>query len=350
MIQVMMDADALTEYTLYRKNFIRDAEALVNAIENLNIQGFVTDIGFGKMRLILEKLPHPQFADDFMSALQSKISVCQVDSQLLLQASSLNISDIESALEVVCASHIGVGAIVTLNPSDFDGSKLPVLSVEELLERQKLESRSVLSGSYPVLLNIEHWSDIQLLERALSASSEKVPMAGFVFDVGEGEEVPVAGFAYDINESLSAKESEVILTPSVESTLSEFENAKQELDERLEELEKLVFQFDRSISELSLEKTKLDADKEDLLPSQSRSLALVDSLTPLFDDDCNRFKAEVEEYRAYIIDEVLSLKQTDWGLTEIKEAIKNIQDQTNRLNILKKTVYLIQEELAELVK
>ncbi|MBD2523854.1 pentapeptide repeat-containing protein [Nostoc sp. FACHB-133] len=56
------------------------------------------------------------------------------------QANSLNLKDPESAFEVACAIFMGVGAIITRNPQNFDGADLlirPVEDLEKLLELEK---------------------------------------------------------------------------------------------------------------------------------------------------------------------------------------------------------------------
>ncbi|MBE9001325.1 pentapeptide repeat-containing protein [Nostoc sp. LEGE 12447] len=84
-------------------------------------------------------MPCPDVAEEFVSAIQAKISVCPI-SDLMEQANSLNLKDPESAFEVACAIFMGVSAIITRNPQNFDGADLlirPVEDLEKLLELEK---------------------------------------------------------------------------------------------------------------------------------------------------------------------------------------------------------------------
>ena len=63
------------------------------------------------------------------------MEVCSVDISRLEAAITSKIKDFEDAVQLACAIAERLEAIITRNAQDFSGATLPILSVNELLER-----------------------------------------------------------------------------------------------------------------------------------------------------------------------------------------------------------------------
>ena len=126
MMQVILDADLLIDYLLWR----RESEKLGDIIENQLCQLFITELGLSKIRSVANKMPFPEVAEEFVSGIENKITVCPINNDLIEQAKLLNCKDFESALEVACAISNGFSRILTRNPQNFDGTDFPICLIE----------------------------------------------------------------------------------------------------------------------------------------------------------------------------------------------------------------------------
>jgi predicted nucleic acid-binding protein len=151
MLQVLVDADMVLEALLNRSRFVADSEALVEIVQTRKIQGYICELGLEKIYSVASRLENSLAAEEVVCGIQAMMRRCPVDANLLQQARSLNIQDFESAVEVACAIAFKLGAIVTQKPEDFAGADLSVLSVNDLLERQRWQELLESSHS-PILL------------------------------------------------------------------------------------------------------------------------------------------------------------------------------------------------------
>lgn len=120
---------------------VEDAERLWNLLENQEIQGLITDIGFKKICIFVKKLGGLEAVEQITSIIESMVKVQTVDRDLIEEARSFDLLDFESAVEIVCADAWNVGAIVTQNIQSFSEAELPILSLSQLLQRQTLENQ-----------------------------------------------------------------------------------------------------------------------------------------------------------------------------------------------------------------
>ncbi len=140
-MEVLIDADFILEALINRENFIEDAETLWNLLENQEIRGLMTDIGFKKICIFVKKLGGIEAVEQITLVIKSIINVKIVDEDIIEEARSFELLDFESAVEIVCAYTWKVGAIVTQNIQSFSEAEIPILSISQLLERQILENQ-----------------------------------------------------------------------------------------------------------------------------------------------------------------------------------------------------------------
>ncbi|MBD2254688.1 PIN domain-containing protein [Nostoc parmelioides] len=136
MMQVIIDADLVIDYLLLQRE---EVENLSDIIKNQQCKLFITQLGFDKFISLIENIYSPEQAKRFSNEIQKEITVCSINYELHEQANSLNFQDFESALEVACATSMGISAILTHNSQNFGEAKITIFSVENLLQRLKLE-------------------------------------------------------------------------------------------------------------------------------------------------------------------------------------------------------------------
>ena len=139
MIEVMVDADLILEAFINRESFVSDPEEAFELLQSHGIQGYILELGLEKIRLIISTLASDRIAEEFISVIGESIKVCPVNTSLIQQARSFNIIDFESALEVTYAIHNKFGAILTHCTEMFEGEIFPKLTVNDLLQRKKLD-------------------------------------------------------------------------------------------------------------------------------------------------------------------------------------------------------------------
>jgi len=131
--KVLIDADILDEAMLNRGSFAQEAAKLFEAWNSQSICPYITDRGIDRIRYNYDELT----ANFFQSKFDGRIVT--VSSLIKEKARCLNLSDYESAIEHVCATEMNFDAIVTLNPSNFSESFIPILTVSDLEQRILLE-------------------------------------------------------------------------------------------------------------------------------------------------------------------------------------------------------------------
>lgn len=151
MMKILIDADMVLEALVNRSGFVAHSKDLWELVQTEHIQGYISELGLKKIRSFAKKLETSKNAKKVVDGIKAKMSICSIDSHLVQQARSLDITDFESAVEVACAITMNIGAIVTQQPQNFAGADLRVLSVGDLLERQYLE-RSWQKNTSPILL------------------------------------------------------------------------------------------------------------------------------------------------------------------------------------------------------
>ena len=95
----------------------------------------------------------PEKARNIVRTCLDRLKVVSVTRDLLHAAERRHGSDFEDDLQIECAAHASLEAIVTRNPSDFVASPVPVLSPGELLAYSRERTRpdaSTLLDARPI--------------------------------------------------------------------------------------------------------------------------------------------------------------------------------------------------------
>lgn len=134
-MRVLIDTNIILDVLLEREPFLRDAEALFEAIESQQIEGYVTATTLTDIFYIVRKNRGIAIAQQAISRILIGMQICTVDRSILETAILFNLSDFEDAVQLACAISDNLDAIATRNAQDFAGASLAILSAGELLER-----------------------------------------------------------------------------------------------------------------------------------------------------------------------------------------------------------------------
>jgi predicted nucleic acid-binding protein len=139
MMKILADADILLELFLNRRGKIDAARTLIDMAQSRQIQLYVTDLCLQKLHVYLDhfRIQSPEKAIARLKH-TCKRSILTINRHLIEAARLSPLDDFEAALEVACASHAQLDAIVTLNIAAFNRSDYPVWSVDELVCRYQL--------------------------------------------------------------------------------------------------------------------------------------------------------------------------------------------------------------------
>ncbi|WP_017717819.1 PIN domain-containing protein [Kamptonema formosum] len=135
-MRVLVDTNIILDFQLVREPFIREADALFQAMQSDRIVGYVTATTVTDIFYIVRRETRSlERARQAVSTTLEAMEVCPVSGPILDRAFASNLRDFEDAVQLACAVAENLDAIVTRNPQDFTGSPLAILSVAELLER-----------------------------------------------------------------------------------------------------------------------------------------------------------------------------------------------------------------------
>jgi putative PIN family toxin of toxin-antitoxin system len=134
-MRVLVDTNIVLDGLLEREPFVRDAKALIEAIEVEQIEGYVTATTLTNIFYIVRRQTRSiELARQAVSETLTLMEVCLVDRAILEAAFASNLRDFEDAVQLACAMASRLDAIITRNAQDFAGATLPILSTSELLE------------------------------------------------------------------------------------------------------------------------------------------------------------------------------------------------------------------------
>lgn len=139
--KALLDADVMLEAFIDRNEYIGYVENLLEAAQEQQVELSITEWGFKKISSYLgaSSLQYGEEACNFIRGrLENRI--IPVTPEYREQASQLPFRDFESAIEHVCAVTADFDAIITQNPSNFDGAKVPIWTVQTVLDRLRLEA------------------------------------------------------------------------------------------------------------------------------------------------------------------------------------------------------------------
>jgi len=135
-VRVLVDTNIVLDFLLQREPFSQDAELLFQAIDSGQVVGYVTATTLTDIFYISRK--HTLSIEQARQAVSETLTVmviCPVNRAVLESAFKSGLADFEDAVQIFCAVEQGLDAILTRDAKGFLSSSIPVLSIQELLQR-----------------------------------------------------------------------------------------------------------------------------------------------------------------------------------------------------------------------
>jgi len=180
-MKILVDGDWILELFVNRYQSRQDAEKLINILNKQSqVKVYTTEFCLAKIKFFLGK-NDLELGKDAVSWVQTILNnrILPFDKNIRDSARNSFIKDFESAVEVACAKQEKIAAIITLNPENFNGASLPILSSDHLQERLLLEqawqgndSPALIMGNLQTIKIINNFIDLDYLFTTQAADSE----------------------------------------------------------------------------------------------------------------------------------------------------------------------------------
>jgi predicted nucleic acid-binding protein len=135
-VRILIDTNIVLDFLLQREPFSQDAELLFQAIDVGEVFGYVTATTLTDIFYISRRHTRSiEQARQAVSETPTALMVCPVVRVVLESAFNSGLPDFEDAVQIFSAVAQGLEAIVTRDAQGFLSSPIPVLSIQELLQR-----------------------------------------------------------------------------------------------------------------------------------------------------------------------------------------------------------------------
>lgn len=131
MKRVLLDVNVVLDVLLDRAPFADASSAVWAAVEQGEAEGLLSAHAVTTLHYLNAKAVGGRMARETTDALLSVFDVAGVDGAVLNAALALNWNDFEDAVTVAAAKRAKCDALVTRDPSDFQGSSVKVLTPSE---------------------------------------------------------------------------------------------------------------------------------------------------------------------------------------------------------------------------
>jgi predicted nucleic acid-binding protein len=132
-MNVLLDTNIVLDVLLDRIPFVIDASAIWAACDDGRLVGFLTASTVTDIFYIARRASDVTKANIAIGLCLSTFEIATLDRQTLEYATTLLGKDFEDSVQIACAVHNQLAAIVTRNTADYAHAPLPVLTPAELL-------------------------------------------------------------------------------------------------------------------------------------------------------------------------------------------------------------------------
>jgi predicted nucleic acid-binding protein len=140
-VRVLVDTNVVLDFLLQREPFSQDAELLFQAIDVGEIIGYVTATTLTDIFYISRRHTRSvEQARQAVSEILTAMMICPIDRAVLESAFNSGLPDFEDAVQIFSAVVQGLEAIVTRDAQGFLSSPIPMLSIQELLQRVRQQN------------------------------------------------------------------------------------------------------------------------------------------------------------------------------------------------------------------
>ncbi|MBH8565605.1 PIN domain-containing protein [Nostoc sp. CENA67] len=139
-MRILIDTNIVLDFMLQREPFFQDAELLFQEIDSDSVLGYVTATTLTHIFYVSRR--HTRSIDKARQAVSETLTamvICPVNRGLLESAFASGLADFEDAVQIACAVAQGLDTILTRDTQGFLNSSIPILSINQLLQRLEAE-------------------------------------------------------------------------------------------------------------------------------------------------------------------------------------------------------------------
>ncbi|PSR18351.1 DNA-binding protein [filamentous cyanobacterium CCP3] len=138
-MKVLIDTNVVLDVILDREPFVESAVALFDLVEAGRLQGYITATTITTIFYVVRKLKGRQVALEAIAKLLQGMVLCSVTHQIIQQALIIDLDDFEDGVQLACAAHDALDAIVTRDKNDFQNATVAVLSAADVVAQLTVE-------------------------------------------------------------------------------------------------------------------------------------------------------------------------------------------------------------------
>ncbi|MCK9270935.1 MAG: PIN domain-containing protein [Bacteroidales bacterium] len=135
MNRILLDTNIILDIALERREFFKKSKDILRLITQKNLPAYLTATTATDIYYILKKSKGHKSTIEFLIDLFGFIEVCDVSSEVIMNALQSNLSDFEDAVQVESARQNGIGIIITRNKADFVKSDVVVFTPDEFFQQ-----------------------------------------------------------------------------------------------------------------------------------------------------------------------------------------------------------------------
>ncbi len=134
-MKVLIDTNVLLDVLCGREPHLAASSKVWKLCEVGKIGGVISALSVPNIVYIMRKELDAEKVKEILEKLSLIFGIADLKADDLKRAALLPLGDFEDALQSICAKRIKANYIVTRNIKDFNGSPVPAIKPEELLER-----------------------------------------------------------------------------------------------------------------------------------------------------------------------------------------------------------------------
>lgn len=134
-LRVLWDTNVVLDVLLKREPWLADGQALWQAVDDERLVAYLPASAVTDIFYVARRLTDLTRARQAVQVCLDAFEIATVDRGTLERAQVLSGLDFEDNVQVACAELNELDAIVTRDPSDFEGSPIPIWSPSECRRR-----------------------------------------------------------------------------------------------------------------------------------------------------------------------------------------------------------------------
>jgi len=133
-MKVLIDTNIILDVLSNRKEFVDDSSKVFKLCEIKRIIGYVSALSIPNLVYILRKELNKDKVKNLVEKLMLIFDIVELKEEDIKQATELNFTDYEDAIQSCQASRLKLDFIITRNIKDYKNSKVKAVNPSELLE------------------------------------------------------------------------------------------------------------------------------------------------------------------------------------------------------------------------